>query len=98
MDEMKDAAFTKGPWSIDPRYPNDVVGADGRDVAETHLSPGHVRPLDERTANARLIAAAPEMYEALKAARDYLYDVGRDKDMAPTVDKIAAALLKAQGR
>lgn len=51
----------------------------------------------ERDANAHLIAAAPDMYQALKdlvsADRDTLND-----DASPIWGQIAAALAKAEGR
>jgi hypothetical protein len=56
---------TPGPWRLS--WPNDclVVGDDGEEVAET--CGDYARHYERMEANARLIAAAPEMLEALKA-------------------------------
>ncbi len=55
---------TPGPWrvEIDKYGPLDVVGADGEFVARAAWR--HRNEKD--AANARLIAAAPEMYEYIK--------------------------------
>ena len=53
-------SHTPGPWKVDRPY---IRGA-GRAIAS--LEPG--RNEGEDAANARLIAAAPELYEALEAA------------------------------
>lgn len=51
---------------------------------------------DEARANAKLIAAAPDMYEALKEARDYLrFNKG---NASPIYDKADKALSKAEGK
>ena len=57
--------YTPGPWTVDRHgtayYPLRVV-AGNREVVAFHAWD------DEKEANARLIAAAPELLEALKAA------------------------------
>ena len=74
---------TPGPWEAEGR---DIYGADGFSVAEFdgvfiareadgRLHPSAAgqsieRPDDEVAANARLIAAAPDLLEALKRVRD----------------------------
>lgn len=50
---------------------------------------------EESAANARLIAAAPEMLEALKAALGFLEDEGVLGDLP---DEMRAAIAKAEGR
>lgn len=58
---MSEAKFTKGPWKTDV---DDVVSSsDGAAVAL-------VCNRTDVAANAKLIAAAPELYEALKACID----------------------------
>ena len=57
---------------------------------------GHRAECDERDANARLIAAAPELLEALQHAHDCLAASGWEGD--PRMHKIIAALDKAEGR
>lgn len=92
---------TPGPWyahwghpttsrvaSI--KSPSRYVGLEVADVYGTDE-----RDLDnENTANAHLIAAAPELLEALEALEDagYLNDI-----YAPTAEKVRAAITKARG-
>lgn len=87
---MSKPKFTQGPWSLtdDPIIPR-VVGASGehdnicavyrRAVSEGPTEPA--KPDVEALANAHLIAAAPEMYdaisniiEAIKAGDDHGHD------------------------
>lgn len=93
MSELK---ATPGPWYSakgkgDSRR---FIMRDGKRLATTHLCRGQF----SAKANAHLIAAAPEMYEALMA----LQDDGdwRDGLWVPSkesVDKADAALKKARG-
>lgn len=55
---------TPGPWHVGPHYTCDVESREGR-VCEC-------RPFgsDRADANARLIAAAPDLLEALKSLRN----------------------------
>lgn len=100
MSNDSKQAFTPGPWSFDSdwyRIPT-ILGANGKIVASVEKDKREATP--ERAANARLIAAAPEMYEALKKA-EQLYQVGLIKapdGLFNEVNKLrAAALLKATG-
>jgi hypothetical protein len=64
---------TPGPWSVSPPWMGFSVinGSDDKMVfAIAAGSPEEKRPDDECEANARLIAAAPEMLEALKVLLD----------------------------
>ena len=94
---MSEAKFTPGPWYIDSRL---IVGprinSDGADdgfiseVCDASLSMG------DRKANSHLIAAAPDLYEALDNlvaileldTRSYVFDA---------VCSARAALAKARG-
>jgi hypothetical protein len=59
------AAFTRGPWSLNPHCQRLVNGgANRREVAKTSFGPDDDKA--ENTANAVLISAAPELYEALE--------------------------------
>lgn len=96
---------TPGPWSVtsepDEEYPVWDVGhrtvggpldGDVLHVCDT---------VDE--ADARLIAAAPEMLEALKWAHDFAYDAyddtkHYDKTVAEWLVRCEAAIAKAEGR
>jgi hypothetical protein len=77
---------TKGPWVVDKVNHGDVNGPDGRDVAVA-LYAGMVRievtgteetlsliSREESEANARLIAAAPELLAAIIVLEDDLED------------------------
>ena len=68
-------SHTPGPWVIDPAYPSEVQTADlktvsscwheyadGLTIKVTGILPCSI---EESAANARLIAAAPELLEAL---------------------------------
>lgn len=67
--------YTPGPWSFHRApYPVDgefdcAIRAGGQMIAETFGRSGETSRHDSE-ANARLIAAAPEMLEALKLARE----------------------------
>lgn len=92
--------WTPGPWSV-AAYPDgaslEVEGADSRMVAVLHWYDGDWPDQQVAEANARLIAAAPELYEA---AEDFLA-VWTEADQ-PDVEARAAislgrALRKARG-
>lgn len=100
-----DAGFTKGPWvaaedfgggSGDEVFGYSVTSASGADILYFGADD---RP--ETEANARLIAAAPELYEALRGlVDDDDAGVSLADQRARSADRIAAAkaaLLKATG-
>ena len=111
---MTDTEWTKGPWSAHihtgPLDGEAHVNADGACIAyvgfgtetERHYVTG-----EEAKANARLIAAAPDLYAALVAARRQCITLGGDplpfRDVAPdaiqkaVIDTIDTALAKARG-
>jgi Flp pilus assembly secretin CpaC len=89
------SAATQGPWkiehqSIDPLW-HIVTAQGGRIVANVHIEAGNPRDL----ANARLIAAAPDMLAALKKARDALKDIinASDNDSAYSASELAESFL-----
>ena len=105
------AGHTPGPWVI---YDD---GPDGSDVILAHIDEENYdiayiaadeRPEDEKKANARLIAAAPDLLEALRAAVEYLGCALRGANLKATgYDREAgveeyqaalAAIAKAEGR
>jgi len=70
MTETREAGFTPGPWAVAEPWSgfSEIRGADGQLVFGLAAgAEGEKRPDEVCDANARLIAAAPEMYEALKA-------------------------------
>lgn len=70
---MSDTTHTPGPWHVDPEYRTDRAGnMDGADQVcqpNGHTVAFLATGMDEEAhhANAHLIAAAPEMKEALKS-------------------------------
>ena len=70
-------AHTPGPWDVEPKGSRHFVdGADGLTVA--YLDRAGVRERSEIEANARLIASAPELLEALAGCADALREAGKD--------------------
>ena len=85
---MKNSTFTKGPWESgwvgEKPHGAAVVWLPMHDRIEVHTS--------NARANARLIAAAPELFEALKAI--YEIDVP-DAEWSPTLEKCFGVALEA---
>lgn len=84
---MTEPKFTKGPWRIAGKG---TIRTDDAWVASINWR--------NRDANARLIAAAPQLYEALKEARGWVVlaeDLCRDNSKALAL--IDAALFSATG-
>jgi hypothetical protein len=104
--------WTKGPWRVDPHSNCDVQSGDGTlEIATTHqdiLNGGYRDPVTAQ-ADANLIAAAPDLYEALDdilihCLADIEAEEGKDEpnEEALTLyrarrDKAQAALRKARG-
>lgn len=90
------------PWRVDAETPNHapiITAADGmgRDIAEIR---GDTKA--ERAATARLIAAAPELLEALKDAETWIANVVGMSVEANSLrnlflDQSRAAIAKAEG-
>ena len=93
---------TPGPWTLHELDSTRILGKDGA-VANAY-APSHL--VTEADANARLIAAAPELLEALGAlgviGSGYCFcSHDRDPDKAdhqPECRDARAALAKAEGR
>jgi hypothetical protein len=99
-------AHTPGPWLVDGIEVFAEADCEAHPVADCACS--HTcRALDELTANARLIAAAPDMYEALV----YMADLFRDHTSDPSTEdgwkneelrdvwlKAQKAIAKAEGK
>jgi len=92
MSEIKPTPTT-GPWEIDERFPGSY-GIEPN-VAWLGASSSH-RP-GENLANARLIAAAPDLYHALWLARSYAYKTGMNTAYPHEWEKMNQALAKAKG-
>lgn len=107
---MSKTAWTKGPWTrctggtVNPK----IYGIDGRDGRAVIRWQGIAKPESlESQANAHLIAAAPELYEALNramveldAAADGLGAMGKidhADDCRLTVKAVLEVMAKARG-
>lgn len=98
---------TPGPWKkYDSAFPQFFVTTDGKDICK--VSSEDVSML-EAEANARLIAAAPDLIEALEKMVEYAHQYsGRERSQSaameivetPISDDVAAAraaIAKARG-
>lgn len=101
------SGYTKGPWVVGSRHTEGgVYTNDGVLVANTH---GSYRNYDrevqiaEQDANARLVAAAPDMLAALKLVRAWqrgettAYD-SEESLVDALMAALDAALTKAEGQ
>jgi len=87
------ARTTPAPWRTAEHESRSVVRADGRSIAWCGTYPE-----DEAIANARLIAAAPEL---LQAARDFISwgtGAGYRFESGSPLDRARDAVDKAEGR
>jgi hypothetical protein len=84
---------TSGPWEIEERFSGSY--AIEPNVAWLGASSSH-QP-GENLANARLIAAAPDLYHALWLARSYAYKTGMSTAYPREWEKMNQALAKAKG-
>jgi hypothetical protein len=94
--------FTPGPWSIHPVASTAVVGSTGFVVAACGGHSSNARDPEELhselQANARLIAAAPDLLEAARAAMLVLageHDTDSARQHAESLAR--AAIAKAAG-
>lgn len=116
---MTEIKHTPGPWRVEDGTtliwgkcnPDDISSCGmGYPVAEARTRPVRFwakRPdYDEGEANARLIAAAPELLEVAKACREVCLfgdddGIGVSEDVvipSALFDRICAAINKAEGR
>lgn len=97
---MKTSKHTPGPWVIGDDHPSVCrISSQGSDqIGAMDIAPFG---LAEAMANARLLAAAPELLEALRSCRDRLAQLpGSAVPTTPTYELIAcvdAAIARAEG-
>lgn len=95
---MSDTKFTLGPWRVDPSFDRDIQTANGElEIACTNelVLTGGVKPdAEQHRANAHLIAAAPDLYEA---AYGLLYSSEDESTYDHFYSALRAALAKARG-
>ncbi len=88
--------FTPGPWSFRGRYvgtPNHMSF-----IAECRDQNGNWTDTPHSIANARLIAAAPDLLEALIALVRHKSDFDPARSLESVEDQAAAAINKALGQ
>lgn len=95
-------AHTKDPW-IKGETGDSIISLDPEAIkAEDPLNiryyGGTVIAESVHSFNQPIIIAAPEMYEALKMARDLYYSNSPSVDPEEILEMIEAALAKAEGR
>ena len=98
--------YTPGPWNANfTRFSGWVVGfhitdtkhGSLRPICEAYDKTGAMNP-DEIAANARLIAAAPELLEALMLAESvYRQNCVNEGEPSSVLDAMQAAIAKATG-
>lgn len=103
--EVPTPMHTPGPWEAWNQH-RGVILREWR-VGERNSTPGIVRPIavvsgdqrdgDEQVANARLIAAAPELLAALERIARMDYAGQKKSDGAHLADIARAAIAKAKG-
>lgn len=95
---MADGKWTKGPWKATPNGDGYVITRTDVFVAGYAIAaarPSRAATEDQCEANARLIAAAPDLYEALVEARERM--VGSSPGLKALIAKTDAALSRARG-
>lgn len=90
-------SHTPGPWQVNPDIPH-LVGNGTAEVANLYW--GELISGMEMRANARLIAAAPELLEALKAVIEWDDDCPfmLGEGFGELRERIETAIAKAEGR
>jgi hypothetical protein len=97
------SARTPGPWTVEFGEAMYVRAPDGSHIAIMGQLTAHARrDANESAANARLIAAAPALVEALEAVKartDKIYTMGHEEARRAAVDcyEIARAALSLAG-
>jgi hypothetical protein len=74
--QEKRATFTPGPWEIQDAGPGTIRGLRFRVVTDEKIIAKTSDGLEEARANARLIAAAPELLEQCKLFEKVLKAIG----------------------
>ena len=87
------AKHTPGPWSYhNTPTPFIYVNAGGLPICQIYTSTAHGQSMGEQFANARLIAAAPELLEALQFVM-----TASGEQLSTALEQAQAAIAKATG-
>jgi hypothetical protein len=97
--EEKRATFTPGPWEIQDAGPGTIRGLRFRVVTDEKVIAKTSDGLEEARANARLIAAAPELLEQCKLFEKVLTHLINSGDSGADLerDKLREVLAKVEG-
>lgn len=89
--------FTPGPWKQSLPDDTAIYGADGWPVCETGVGQDYDEHFARMEADARLIAAAPELFEAAEAAMQCIGELPPTQARVEVAQMLQAALAKATG-
>ena len=93
--------YTPGPWTVDESHMDGAINAGKRHVALANFYNCHDEEVrvtrDQQQANAQLISAAPDIYEALKIILEYPYCDASPLDDPLVMERARAAIRKAEG-
>ncbi len=88
-------AHTKGPWKVGGKFGTMVMDSDGANIVAEVWS---VNGVDQGKLDARLIAAAPELLDALKSLALWRDTEGSIMMLAEVVEQARVVIAKAEGR
>jgi len=101
------AAYTPGPWRVSPNSPtiilkdNRPISHDGISIgsASGYTNSGFFPSYEEAIANARLMAVAPELLDALQWAIKFIdiYAAKAAGPATPELNRARAAIAKVLG-
>lgn len=91
---MEDFKGTKGPWEIGHYVKSYVFGKNGK----KHIAALGIDEEEEDVANALLVAAAPDLLEALQEIRNHLNSIKKYSNDQYFIDKADLLINKALGR
>lgn len=97
------STYTPGPWEVEENLgqihqPFGVIG-NGYTVCHVSWDPNLHDSFEEVQANARLIAACPELLLACQSAlRVFHLDSDMEEDFADEISQLERAIAKAEGR
>ena len=93
--------YTPGPWMVDESLYLGAINAGKRHIAMANFYNSHDENFrvdrEQQIANAQLISAAPDLFEALKIILEYPYGDASPLDDPLVIERARAAIRKAEG-